>query len=364
MKKAAKLLFRYIIFQRKRNRLLKIGETLLSNFHRKTLTQEEKQEVREYWGRLGHKNVKFTFHELYKTTNYYDKHYIPEDLYASIVLVSLNPRLDSNVYVNKGMYDILFDEIPQPKCLVKNIASTYWIGKKSCSMKEVCDYLCKNSKAFIIKPSIDTFGGANVKKVNLLKVEYSEQEQYIESLLKSYKSDFVIQEIIKQNEETAQFNPESLNTIRICSLFLNNRLSILTRLLRCGQNGSTVDNGSAGGIMIPINQNGELFKYGFDHYLNKYETSFNGIVFNGIVLKNYPKLELFIRDYHILFPTCHLIAWDLAIDENGNPIMVEVNLCSPGITEEQVSIGPFFGERTDEVIEYVKENPGELYMSF
>lgn len=362
MKRILKSLFRNIIIRRRRKELLKSGKELLTNFQCQRLTANERKEVKEYWGELGYK-VDMTYPVLFKTINYYDKKFLPEDLYASVILASLNPRMDSFVYVNKGMYDSLFKMIPQPRCFVKNIGGVYWNERCLLDKNEVVSYIETRLESFIIKPSVGTFGGAKVKKINLNDIGVVSRREYIEDLLRYYKTDFVIQEVVDQHIETAQFNAESLNTFRICSLFLNGKLSILTRLLRCGQNGSVVDNGFAGGIMVPVMSDGRLAKYGLDHVFNKYEKSSNGIVFDGIILQHYSKLEQFIEKYHVLFPTCHLIAWDLAIDKNGSPLMIEVNLISPGITEEQVSIGPFFGDRTDEVIKYVKENPGKMYMT-
>ena len=83
-----------------------------------------------------------------------------------------------------------------------------------------------------------------------------------------------------------------------------------------------------------------------------------------LYLENYSKIEQFVANYHSYFPTCHLIAWDLAITDEGKVLMVEVNINGPCIYDEQGATGPFFGDRTDEVIEYVKTHPGKLYMSF
>lgn len=323
------------------------------------LTEQEWKEVQDYWSGLECR-VGRNYFEVFKALKSFDKKFLPEDIYVSLILPSLNPRKDSYTYVNKGLYDLLFKEIPQPVCYVKNISGVYWQNDKILDDEQVCTFLSNKIGQFIIKPSLNSFGGANVKKVNLAAIEPIRKKQYVKDLLLQYKSDFVIQEVVQQHSETAQFNPESLNTFRICSLVLNGKLSILTRLLRCGQNGSVIDNGFAGGIMIPVLPDGRLSKYGVDHNFKKYERSSNGIVFDGICLNHYSKLEAFIAEYHRFFPTCHLIAWDLAIDKNGDPLMIEVNLVCPGITEEQGTIGPFFGDRTDEVIEYVKTHQGKL----
>lgn len=361
MKEALKSLLKKAFIDRYRNAYLKGIKKLLPSDRRKRLTACEKREVGNLWGKLGCK-VDLSYPEVFKTESHYDKRFVPEDIYVGYLLPSLNPRMDAHSFVNKGLYDVLFKEIPHPRCILKNIMGVYWCGEKMLSWGEAVELLEKQDE-FVIKPSIDSYGGSNVRKIDFKGLDNGEKAKQIKELLLQYNINFVVQEVVKQHKETACFNPESLNTFRICSLFLNGKLSILTRLLRCGQNGSMVDNGFAGGIMIPIYADGRLAKQGLDHVFKRYEKSSNGIVFEGRCIENYPKLEHFIEKYYKLFPTCSLIAWDLAIDETGEPLMIEVNLASPGITEEQVSIGPFFGDRTEEVIDYVKNHPGKVYLS-
>ncbi len=327
----------------------------------KKLTLTEREEVCKYWGQLGYR-VNTESHKLFKTVAYYDKRFVPDDLYTSIILPSLNPRMDSSVYVNKATLDLLFREIPQAKCYVKNIAGTFWIEMQAVSEDSAIDFLVSNVGEFIIKPSCDSSGGKNVRKINMLSIQ--DKKQYLRKLFYEYGCNFIVQEVIRQHKDTAQFNPESLNTIRVCSLFLNDKLSILTCRLRCGQNGAILDNVHSGGIFIPIKSDGYLFDYGLDLHYKRYERSSNGVVFSHTCLENYSKIEQFVANYHSYFPTCHLIAWDLAITDEGKVLMVEVNINGPCIYDEQGATGPFFGDRTDEVIEYVKTHPGKLYMSF
>ena len=48
-----------------------------------------------------------------------------------------------------------------------------------------------------------------------------------------------------------------------------------------------------------------------------------------------------------------LIAWDLAIDEKGNPILIEINLPYSGIDVIQIPNGPLFGDQTEDIIRKV-----------
>lgn len=51
-----------------------------------------------------------------------------------------------------------------------------------------------------------------------------------------------------------------------------------------------------------------------------------------------------------------MIGLDICLDENNEPVLIEVNLLEPGILYEQLCTGPIFGERTNEVLDYVTRN--------
>ena len=45
-----------------------------------------------------------------------------------------------------------------------------------------------------------------------------------------------------------------------------------------------------------------------------------------------------------------LIAWDLAIDKNGVPVLIEINLPYSGIDLLQIANGPLSGDKTEQII--------------
>lgn len=264
----------------------------------------------------------------------------------------LNPFQDACVLINKGLFDIFFTELKQPQLYIKRIDHHYFNAQaKLLSFSEAMDILCQQER-FIIKPSVNSHGGSGIK---LIKHRMTQQE--VEPLIAGYKGDFIAQEIIEQHPETAKFNPESLNTIRVISLFLNGRVTILKSALRCGQNGAEVDNATSGGLMIKIKEGGTLESFGVDARFEKIFETHNGIRIKGQKITDYPKLEEIVKTYHPkLYPTLHLIAWDFAINKNGDPIFIEGNTKVPGIFWMQLCAGPVFGDLTKEVVEYVVKN--------
>ena len=86
----------------------------------------------------------------------------------------------------------------------------------------------------------------------------------------------------------------------------------------------------------------------------KYESP-TGVEFAGIIVPEFSQIKQKIIDFHKKIPFANLIGWDVTIDEQGNPIVIEVNLDSALIETHQVFNGPVFGERFNEVREYIEK---------
>lgn len=323
-----------------------------------SLTKSEKEQINSVWGNLG-LSIKPVYYRLFKTVEKFDARYLSDDLYFPWIIRSLNPGKDSEVLENKGLYDIFFSQLPQPHFYIKNIKGQFFDEKSEVlSIKQATDILV-GLDSFLIKPIVGSCCGKNVRKISDLGT-ISRDKKYlkIEELFAEYSEDFIVQEVVRQSVETAVFNPNSLNTIRISSLNINGRTSVVSSIFRCGQGKVDVDNGGAGGLMIGLNEEGFLREYAYDADYNRYFQTKEGVVFKGKRISAYNELTKLIKESHSkLLPTCGFAGWDLALDENNNPVFIEVNLGFPGIQMEQMCTGPIFGDRTDEVVQYVKNHP-------
>lgn len=326
------------------------------------LTKSEKEAVKFVWGSL-RLSIKPLYYRLFKTVERFDARYLSDDLYFPWVIRSLNPRKDSDVLENKGLYDLYFSQLPQPRFYIKNVNGQYFDDKlEMLSVGEAVEVLLKLEE-FLIKPTVGSCCGKNVRKISDLDlIVEDERRKKIELLFFEYKTDFIVQEVIRQSAETAIFNPSSLNTIRISSLNMNGKTSVVSAIFRCGQGQVDVDNGGAGGLMIGLDDEGFLREYAYDADYNRYERTKTGVSFKGKKFSAYKELRSLILEYHSkLLPTCRFAGWDLALDENNAPVFIEVNLGFPGIQMEQMCTGPIFGDRTAEVVEYVKKNPPVMF---
>lgn len=315
------------------------------------LTDDEIDSIRQQWKGVAADKKFFNGHRFYKKIHGFDARYLAMPMYDPLIIRALNPYRDAAVFVNKGFFDIFFADLKQPQLYMKRVDDHYFdCGSRLITKEEAVDMLC-NEDRFIIKSSVNSHGGAGIR---LVKSRRSRPE--IESLLAAYRGDFVVQAIVDQHPDTAKFNPESLNTIRVVSLFLNGRVTVLKAALRCGQNGAEVDNATSGGLMVHIKNDGSLADFGIGPRFEKIVETHNGIKLSGQRIVDFPKLEKIVVSNHPkLYPSLHLIAWDFAIDRDGEPLFIEGNTKVPGIFWIQLCGGPIFGERTEEVIAYVKK---------
>ena len=74
------------------------------------------------------------------------------------------------------------------------------------------------------------------------------------------------------------------------------------------------------------------------------------MVFDGYQLEGYDKARELAMKAHLMVPHFHMVSWDVVIDEQGQALMLEVNLHRTGIESLQLANGPLFGEDTEKVL--------------
>ena len=157
--------------------------------------------------------------------------------------------------------------------------------------------------------------------------EYS-QKELIELFNKGV---FLIQENIKQHSSWGLVHPESVNTIRLVTIYNYNtcKVELLSATVRFGIGANTVDNWAAGGVVVQVaDEIGTLAKYGF--FKPKFGTKISRhpdskIQFSEIIIPNFQKIVDEAKKLHEFFYFSHTIGWDIAIGENFAPVFIEGN---------------------------------------
>jgi len=166
--------------------------------------------------------------------------------------------------------------------------------------------------------------------------------------------DINVQHILEQHECLNKIHDKSINTLRLMTLYLDGEVNIISSVLRMGRDGARVDNGSHGGIICGINEDETLKEFAYNTRGYSWKQHPQGVTFKGYKIVGYKQCcEMVKRLAGRLLTTSRLISWDFAIDPEGDPVLIEVNLTYGGVLVHQLCNGPIFGDRTEEILNRV-----------
>lgn len=340
---------RIVAFNRTMNARTEIKE-IIYKYDIPKLKPDEIKAAKSYYKSQGYQLKNTSWHRYYKAVNgQFHKEYIPLDIFNSKISPRLNQKIQWPALLDKNLSYNLFKDFDQPKRVLQNINGLYYLNDKVVDESEAILKIKKNTKLLIIKPSIESGGGRMVVSFKVEKETTSYKNMSIESLLKLYKKDFIIQEFLEQSEAMKMLNPTSLNTLRVISYLNNDGANLLLAIVRIGQKGSYTDNYETGGILCGVDDNGKLNVNGYTKEGTVVNETFTGIKFCDFVVPNYNSIVDMVKSMHVKVPYFKIISWDIAINNNNSPVMVEFNTYNQGL-DVQIAYGPLFGEFTTEIL--------------
>lgn len=316
----------------------------------RNLTPAQEKEIKQYWKDLLGIDVPLDWHRyFYKRTGVYSVKYIPSSLYYVELIGRFNRFPMNTAYTDKNIATLLLPTEHQPEFVIKNSNGYYYAGNNPISKQEAIQ-ICSNIEDVLIKPSLECHGNG-VKKFSVKNGITSIDGKRIEQIFADYKKDFVVQRIILQHEKMNALNNTSVNTIRILTYHSEDEVLVLYSVIRIGKQGAEIDNETAGGISTRIKADGTLCKYAFGAPGNdNVEKTDTGVVLDGYKIPSYDKAIDLAKRMHLRLPHFDLVGWDIAIDLEGNPIIIEYNTW-PELS--QSANGPAFGDYTERVLKEI-----------
>jgi len=362
-------------------------EKFVKSIHNKSIVKEEYQPILERlskpdapkntekereWLAKWRKYDKSITSDAYKVFSLFTEdaiNVIPYEVLRAVVEPVLTPYQYVDFYSDKNSFDILFNKEDMPRTLFRCMNGVYYdgnyVGKKDTDILSCLDGVDE----IIIKPTKSN-SGRGIVMYHLEDGEYKNSEGAIldvKELTSAYHANFIIQERFHQGDFMAQFNPSSVNTIRMAVYRSpkTGELHTLRPLLRIGAKGSVVDNNHSGGMYTVIDDNGKLCPFVADGFEVK-RTIFNDIDFEhtDFIIPNLDSVKSFVKRLAMRIPHMHLMAFDVALDKDNQPKLIEVNTYMYGIFMYQLCFGPVFREYTDEILDYCLENHDKLDIDF
>ena len=293
-----------------------------------------KEIIIPYWKKYGYKPAKYWYQIFCDSDQNVDPRYIPDDLYYGEMIPYFSNSQFRRFGEDKCYHDIWFPDIKRPVTICKNIAGVYYSPEMNpITFDEAVSLVIACKTECLIKPSIDSGEGRLIKFFTPETLNKSEIEQEF----KHMGSNFIMQEAVKQHDTLSMLNPSSLNTIRVVSFFFDNEVYILSCILRIGAPNAKVDNVGAGGYACPIQMNGQLNAKAVNRKAEWVEENSTGIRFSDVHLPEFKSIIETVKFAHKRLAHFKLIGWDMSVDTQGDPVMIEFNTC-PGAN--QISCGP------------------------
>lgn len=322
------------------------------------LSAAQEREIKQYWHDLLGIEIPLDWHRyFYKRTGVYSVKYIPTSLYYTDLIGRLNQFPMNEAYTDKNLSYRLLPAEHQPEAVIRNMNGYYYANDTPINKQKAVE-LCENMDDVLIKPTLKSHGDG-VCKFHVKNGITSIGDKRIDQLFDEYSPNFIIQKAVHQHTQMNALNSSSVNTIRILTYRSGNEILVLYTVIRIGRQGSDVDNETAGGISTRILADGTLAKYAFGAPGNdNVEKTDTGVVLDGYAVPSYSEAVELVKKMHLLLPHFNLVGWDIAIDTEGKPVIIEFNTW-PELS--QSANGPAFGDYTERVLREIWNRPNTRY---
>lgn len=327
------------------------------------LTKEQKRAIDNFYRKNYGRKIPYTYHRLFTGfTGNFDEKYIPEMLYAPYLERFLTDASYGNVFTNKNTLAIfargLNAKMPQ-NIVVCNKGGYYDRDFNRIGLSDV-EKILENAGKVFVKKTVDSCGGSGCAIADFVNGIDQNTNRPIAEVINSLGTNFCIQELLVCHESIRKIYPNSVNTFRVITYILEGEVYCCPIIMRLGLGGSTIDNASAGGIFIAVDDDGVLHKSAFTEYRKEYTVHPDtNITFEGYKVEHLDKVIALAKRLQFAIPQAGVVNWDFTIDQNGEPVLIEANMKNEvqagSIWLPQMAHGKgAFGENTAKVLQYIR----------
>lgn len=271
---------------------------------------------------------------------YFTGYFFPEEFFQNhFQNKSFEERSD---FISEQVKDSLLVACSKDKKFehTKNKAEFYKITKpyfhrEACfvsedTSKEAFETFVERHPKFIAKP----VEGSTGVGTTIIEIHDKVEMQEVYSRLIQHGAWF-LEELIIQHPDMAQWNPTSVNTLRVPTFRAADGCRILQPFFRTGRKGSIIDNAGQGGVFAVFDpETGVIITDGVDEYGGTYELHPDSkLKFKGWQIPQYDELKKLAAELIHLMPWGQkYVGFDFALSQTGW-VLVEGN-----------SLGQFVGQ--------------------
>lgn len=185
-----------------------------------------------------------------------------------------------------------------------------------------------------------------------MKIRIIEQAEYPE-LLAQYRNGFVAEELIRQCDEMAVLNPDSVNTVRMTTIRCDDHIEFLMPMLKCGRKGKCVDNAGSGGVLCEVDlATGTVLRAASKKGEPMTHHPDSGLPLIGFRIPRWQEALEFSEQLCTVVPENRYTGWDIALTDDGW-VMVEGN--SRGEFGMQILTRKGMKPQMDAILEQIKK---------
>jgi hypothetical protein len=314
-----------------------IRKKVIKGTGREIVTKKIKNEIKEY------SNEKFGTPSLWPWLALYTEikgefinGWLPNDYFQITLLDEWNIKKFSEVSDMKTFYHSYYDDFTVKPLAVKVSGIYYDQHWNIISRDKLIDTIRASAKEVVVKKD----GGFAGKDIRFLKTK----DLHIRELEKDNEN-LVIQPVVQQHAVLSELHSKSLNTLRIATfLETDGSVSFKFMFLRFGKDGNRLDNAYSGGRLCFLNREGEPLS-GVINSLGLTVDHEEPELAKSIESLKIPSVKEAVNEcikHHNLFPYVRYIAWDVCIDSDSKPRMIEWNAIRPGMWFAEPHVGPIW----------------------
>lgn len=318
----------------------------------KTLTKAQKKEIAGYWGLTHPVKSDFMTHEIMlNARGEFDVRYVPEKIYRRYLDPGLADRQLLTAWDDKNYFERHQPSLPFPHTYVRNVNGWFLDRDYRHITREEAKKVMLEHLPLIVKPSLISGEGKNLRLIS--------DEKDVENVFADYDKNYLVQEKLKQCDLFEQTNPHSVNAMRIVTAIVEGKAKFLSGMLLSNTTDAIACNinkaPGEGVFFIGIDEEGNFADTGYFENAKPLQTLPNGFTFGGRKVPAYKEAVKLAVNAHESMPMLGIIGWDITIDKDDRPVIIEWNLRGIGMYHSQLNTGPLFGEYSDYFAEQAKE---------
>lgn len=287
-----------------------------------------------------------------------DPLFIPKNIYVTKLLPYLNNLTFLYAYDDKCTNPERFPMVKQAKTIIRCMSGLFYDDRMNMISRDKAISLClAHNNKLVCKPSIYTSFGNGILVIDPACFDYEKMSDTFLTL----GANFIVQDRIRQHPALEKLNPSTVNTIRVNSLLSSDGVYIPYTTIRVGgKNEAIVGEGNDGWI-CEINSDNTLHSKSIPCIKVNKENDYTGLKWqkcpfsenNGerYVVPSMDKVRDIIQKLHPLIPHFRWAGWDFTVDDEGDPVLIEVNLMPGDMTAQFAACKPMFGKMTEAILD-------------